>query len=230
MIRSTLAKAFDYRESLARAIYESSALYFGKTLLSRKNGDAPCKILFVSDVPEVHAGAVTGIPFVDPAMLAGPAITAEDETPAESSVTARRFWQFAKPLGIKKPDAKNGWQGSKCFVAYLLARHPSTAERGHRAPTGTEIKIALQLLKAQLELTQPRIIVPLGDAPSKAVEKLLRLQGTPQVSRTVETQANWGPVTILSLTHPRPKERLKRADWQQKLDWRKLARLKKTRR
>lgn len=224
MIRANLTKAFEYHESLARAIYESSALYFGQTLLSKKNGDLPAKILFVSDVPEVHAAAVTGVAFTDPTQLG----TAQHDAAGHTipSPAARRFGEFTKPLGLQTPDVKKGWAGQKVYFAYFIPRHPCTPDHGHRAPTATEIKIALQLLNAQVNLAQPRLIVPLGNAANKAVTKLLRLKELSPVAKETRAQADWGPVTIYPLTHPRPKERLHRPDWQQKLDWKKLAKIK----
>ncbi len=249
MIRSSLKKAFRYQESLARAIYESSALYFGQTLLGKKNGDAPARVLFVSDVPEVHAAAVTGVAFCDTATLGASKSTpknenneAEDsdedleedsddtdsqETIAddEPSVTARRFWEFAKPFRFEKPTAARGWAGQKVHFAYLLARHPSTPERGHRTPTPTEIKIGLRLLGEQIELTRPRVIVPLGRGALKAVEKTLHLRNPVQIAKSANANPPWGPVTVFALAHPRPQERLQRPDFVQKKDWKKLANL-----
>jgi uracil-DNA glycosylase len=239
MIRSSLKKAFKYQESLARAIFESSALYFGSTLLGKKNGDVPARVVFVSDVPEVHGAAVTGVAFCDNAMLgaATPAtrnqeLEEEDEEATdgqtnpddhEPSVTARRFWEFAKPFKFDTPTPKRGWAGQKVYFAYLLARHPSTPERGHRTPSATEIKIGLQLLKAQLELARPRIIVPLGSGALKAVEKTLHLRNPVLIAKPATANPAWGPVTIFALAHPRPQERLHRPDFTQKSDWKKLA-------
>jgi len=131
--------------------------YRGPLALSVRNGDVPSAIMFVAEAPGRLGAGSTGIPFYS-------------ERGARS---AKRFADLIGRLGADC-DSQNGWQGHDVFVTDVVLRAPmySPGDRRNRGISRREINASLPLLKEQIGVVRPRIVVALGAKACRALSTL----------------------------------------------------------
>ncbi len=132
--------------------------YAGPLALSEKNGDIPADILFIGEAPGRLGAGSTGIPF----------FTRQNEQ------SANRFVALMAHLGADC-DGENGWRGHDVFVTDVVLRNPvQQGARGlkNRPLTRDEVRVSLELLRRQIVLVRPRMIVALGKKACRALSML----------------------------------------------------------
>lgn len=133
--------------------------YAGLLALSPRNGDIPASVLFVSEAPGLKGAGSTGIPF----------FTLRNEQ------SANRFAKLMMKIGADC-DAKQGWCGHGVFVTDVVLRNPvETGRNGlrNRGLTRAEVKASLGLLRNQIGLVRPRVVVAVGKQACRALSELL---------------------------------------------------------
>ncbi len=158
-------------DQLSQLISEAEKLYpkdgrryAGPLALSAKNGDIPAAILFIGEAPGRLGAGSTGIPF----------FTRQNEQ------SANRFAALMATLGADC-DGENGWRGHGVFVTDVVLRNPvQQGARGlkNRPLTRNEVKASLELLRRQIALVRPRIIVALGKKACRALSMLFDCEPT----------------------------------------------------
>ena len=145
---------------VADRLYPCDGKYYaGPLALSQKNGDIPARLLFVSEAPGLKGAGSTGIPF----------FTLRTE---QSAV------RFAKLMGLLGADcdAERGWRGHGVFVTDVVLRNPVESGRNglkNRGLTRAEVRSSLGLLREQIALVRPRVVVAVGKQACRALSELL---------------------------------------------------------
>ena len=151
--------------SEAEKLYPPDGRYYaGPLALSEKNGDIPAAMLFIGEAPGRLGAGFTGIPF----------FTRQNEQ------SANRFAAFMAQLEADC-DGENGWRGHGVFVTNVVLRNPvQQGTRGlkNRPLTRDEVKTSLELLRRQIALVRPRIIVALGKKACRALSMLFHCELT----------------------------------------------------
>jgi uracil-DNA glycosylase family 4 len=132
--------------------------FSGPLALSPKNGDIPSNIIIIGEAPGRLGAGHTGIPFFS----------------TRNEQSAARFSKLMAELGADC-DAENGWQGHGVFVTDVVLRHPvrmGKKENINRGTTKAELRASLELLRLQIALLLPRVIVALGRKACWAVSEL----------------------------------------------------------
>ena len=96
---------------------------------------------------------------------------------------------------------------SKLYITNVVKVRPTKKEGGrtqNRAPRASEIREGIEVLKEELDLVNPRVLVPLGSTPAKALIKksftLKSEHGTPFVSEFgMPDLATYHPAYLLRL-------------------------------
>lgn len=111
-----------------------------------------------------------------------------------------------------------GLDRSNAYLAHVIPWRPP----GNRAPTAIEIEICRPFLERQIELVQPKLLVPLGDLATKVMsrspESIVRVRG-----KWWQCKIGEGSITALSTFDP---DYLLRNPPHKKLAWRDLLEIK----
>jgi uracil-DNA glycosylase family 4 len=167
-------------------------------VLSRGNGPADARVLFVAEAPGRFGAARTGIP------LSGDA-------------SGQRFERLLAIAGI----ARNG-----VFVTNAVLCNPLDGEGRNRRPSAAEVVRCRPFLEATLDAVRPRVVVALGAVALQALDAIAP-HGM-ALTRDAGTASPWRGVVLWSLYHPSRQSTLHRAEELQREDWRRLGRALRT--
>ena len=124
-------------------------------------GAADARVLFIGEAPGYKGGDVTGVPF----------------TLDRSGV---RLQRMLIELGLShETDPRLEQPHLHCFLTNVVRCNPPS----NRTPTRVEAANCLPYLWQELELVNPRIVVPVGNVAARAVFPHLLDQPAPPITR-----------------------------------------------
>jgi uracil-DNA glycosylase family 4 len=110
-------------------------------------GAADARVIFIGEAPGYKGGDVTGIPF----------------TRDRSGV---RLQRMLIELGLsKETEPRQERPRLRCFITNVVRCNPPA----NRTPTRAEVANCLPYLWQELDLIQPRIVVPVGNVAARAI-------------------------------------------------------------
>jgi uracil-DNA glycosylase family 4 len=128
-------------------------------------GAADARVIFIGEAPGYKGGDVTGVPF----------------TLDRSGV---RLQRMLIKLGLsQETDPRLEQPRLRCFLTNVVRCNPPS----NRTPTRAEAANCLPYLWQELELVNPRIVVPVGNVAARAVFPRLLDQPAPPIT-TVHAQ------------------------------------------
>lgn len=137
-------------------------------------------VLFVGEAPGYKGGDQTGIPF----------------TRDRSGV---RLQQVFIDLGLSEETSPRVERPRlRCFVTNVVRCNPPA----NRTPRRAEIDNCLPYLWQEMEIVQPRIVVPVGNVAAQALFPRLIGQPAPPISRCHAQVFAGSGVLVLPMRHP----------------------------
>jgi len=141
--------------------------------------DDGAAVMFVGEAPGFRGGDVTGVPF----------------TGDRSGV---RLQQVLIRLGLSaETDPRVRAPRLRCFVTNVVRCNPP----GNRAPTRAEIENCLPYLWQEIDLWQPRIVVPVGNIAAQAIVPRLTGRPAPPIGRC-QAQVLGSRPLVVPMRHP----------------------------
>ena len=136
-------------------------------------------VLFVGEAPGTRGGDVTGVPFT-------------------RDRSGLRLQQILIRLGLSaETDPRVEAPRLRCFVTNVVRCNPP----GNRAPSRAEIERCLPYLWQEIEIWQPRIVVPVGNVAARAVIPRLTGQPAPPIGRCNAQVLGSRPL-VVPMRHP----------------------------
>ncbi len=166
----------------------------GRThVLGPLNGNIHAAVMFVAEAPGRMGADRNGIPLQD-------------------DVSGSNFTQFITSIG---------WRREDIFITNAVICNPRDERGCNATPTRREVGNCNSLLRATIDLVQPRCVVALG---ATALHALARIASHPaRLSRDVATVMPWYDRYLIPLYHPGPRALIKRSREQQLDDYARLA-------
>ncbi len=158
--------------------------------LSPGNGPVPAAVMCVAEAPGRLGAALTGVPLT-------------------RDVAGRRFEAFLALAGLSRDDV---------FVTNAVLCLPLDAAGRNRRPTFEEVTACAPLLRAQLALVRPRIVLALGATALRALAGI-EPHGA-SLARDAGRAIPWRDGWLIPLYHPAFRSTVHRAQRLQEDDWR----------
>ncbi len=166
----------------------------GRTrVLGPLNGNIHATVLFVAEAPGRLGADRSAIPL-------------------QSDVSGRNFGQFLASIG---------WHREDVFITNAVLCNPRDERGCNATPTRREVGNCNPLLRATIDLLQPRCVVALGATALHALSRI-----APHVAnlrRDVATALPWNGRYLFPLYHPGPRALIRRRRTQQLEDYARLA-------
>ena len=195
-----MSKQHDERETRFAALTEQAhacALcprMTGRTrVLGPLNGSIHAAVMFVAEAPGRMGADRHGIPLQD-------------------DVSGRNFAQFIASIG---------WRREDIFITNAVLCNPRDERGCNATPIRRELHNCNPLLRATIDLVQPRCVVALGATALYALARIAPHAAT--LSRDVATALPWYGRYLFPLYHPGPRALIKRRRDQQLADYARLA-------
>ncbi|HWQ13297.1 MAG TPA: uracil-DNA glycosylase [Roseiflexaceae bacterium] len=142
-------------------------------------GDLTAGVVFVGEAPGRHGADRTGVPF-------------------SGDKSGRTLRRILLALGLAETEDPADVAGLRCFVTNAVRCCPP----GNRTPAPAEVAACAPYLARELDLLEPRLIVPVGRVALHAVG-LRYLGHDPGAIRPLHaTPIHAGARTIVPLVHP----------------------------
>lgn len=194
-----MSKQQDERETLFAALTEQAQgcqlcpRMMGRTrVLGPLNGSIHAAVMFVAEAPGRLGADRTAAPL-------------------QSDVSGRNFTQFIASIGWRREDV---------FITNAVLCNPRDERGCNATPSRREVGNCNPLLRATIDLIQPRCVVALG---ATALHALARIAPhTASLSRDVATALPWYGRYLFPLYHPGPRALIKRSREQQLADYARL--------
>lgn len=136
-------------------------------------------VLFVGEAPGIRGGDVTGVPFT-------------------RDRSGRRLQQVLIRLGLSaETDPAVEEPRLRCSITNVVRCNPP----GNRTPSRTEIESCLPYLWQEIDIWQPRIVVPVGNVAARAIIPRLAGQAAPPIGRCHAQVLGSRPL-VVPMRHP----------------------------
>ena len=148
--------------------------------------------------PEMNGPAVSGNPIITPIMLIGQAPgDKEILIPKPFAWTAgKTLFKWFKQLGVDEEDFRN-----LVYMSAVCRCFPGKKPRGgDRVPNLTEIKTCSHWLNAEIDILQPKLVIPVGKL---AISQYLEVKKLTDVIGSIhQIELNNIMVDMIPLPHP----------------------------
>jgi uracil-DNA glycosylase family 4 len=156
------------------------ALVANRRCIVHGYGSPLARIVFVGEAPGYRGGDLTGVPF----------------TRDRSGV---RLQKLLIALGLSdETDPRAERPTLRCFVTNIVRCNPP----GNRTPSHIEVASCLPFLWQEMDLLQPRIVVPLGNVATQAIVSHYTGQSAPRITVAHTRLFAGKQVTIIPMRHP----------------------------
>lgn len=148
--------------------------------------------------PNMFGPPVTGNPVISPIMLIGQAPgDKEILIPKPFAWTAgKTLFKWFKQIGLEEEDFRN-----LIYMTAVCRCFPGKKPRGgDRVPNLTEIKTCSRWLNAELELLQPKLVIPVGKLAISQYLEVKKL--TDVIGQIHQIELNGMQVDMIPLPHP----------------------------
>ncbi|MCW9030758.1 MAG: uracil-DNA glycosylase family protein [Gammaproteobacteria bacterium] len=148
--------------------------------------------------PDMFGPPVTGNPIASPIMLIGQAPgDKEIIIPKPFAWTAgKTLFKWFKQLGVDENDFRN-----LVYIAAVCRCFPGKKPRGgDRVPNLTEIKTCSHWLNAEIDLLQPKLVIPVGKLAISQYLSVKKL--TDVIGQIHQVELNGIQVDMIPLPHP----------------------------
>ncbi len=143
-------------------------------------GAANAQVIFIGEAPGYKGGDVTGIPF----------------TRDRSGV---RLQRMLIELGLsEETDPRLEQPRLRCFITNVVRCNPPA----NRTPSRAEIANCLPYLWQELELIQPRVIVPVGNVAARGVFPRILNQPAPPITQAHAQVYGRDDRLVVPMRHP----------------------------
>ena len=136
----------------------------------------------------------------------------ETEVPFHGDTSGRNFEDLLAFAGISRNDI---------YVTNAVLCNPKDADGNNSTPTATEAANCHPFLRRQIELVNPKIVVPLGNTALRALSGI-ELHGL-TLSQNVRTINTWFDRSVIPLYHPGQRAMIHRSFANQRSDYQFVA-------
>jgi len=158
-------------------------------VLSKKNGNIECKVVFIGEAPGRLGADRTGIPFHGD----------------QAGQNFERLLQFA------------GLTRQQVFITNAVLCNPRDEKGNNSAPNKEEVRNCSLHLSMLVDIIEPEIIVPLGQCALRSLHIIEAHQI--KLRQDVRKPVKWSKYTVVPMYHPGPRAAIYRSIASQKGDF-----------
>jgi uracil-DNA glycosylase family 4 len=184
--------AFNELVSAVSSCRQCPRMLTRRRVLSRANGVAPSRVMFVAEAPGRLGSERTGIPMT-------------------GDQTGRNFDALLHAAG---------WSRSDVFVTNAVLCNPRNVETRNARPTSQEMRNCSHFLQTTIELVDPSFVIALGAVALDALRLLAPHEA--RLASDVGSPVRWDGRWLVPLYHPSPRAQLHRPFERQLADFVRL--------